>query len=150
MIMSKHSGTLVYGLSFVVILINIVFVYKSCNRHDNNQSQSTSDKVERDLSKLLITDSTTKIVKCNFTGTYQVTQDYVNSINGASCSDFKPRTLTFDNIISACSRYLDSNQELFLNCSSADNPVHSCNGTIMVNVSGTRACEYWVFIKKID
>ena len=149
MIMSKHSGILVYGITFVVVLINIVFLFKSCNT-DNNQSQDTSDKVEGDLSKLLITDSTTKIVKCNFTGTYQVTQDFVSSINGASCNDFKPRTLTFDNIISACSRYLDSNQELFLNCSSAENPVHSCTGVVTVNVAGTRSCEYWVFIKRID
>ena len=147
--MFKHSGTLVFLIVVAVILANIAIVFKTYNTR-NNQLQNIPDKVEQDLSKLLVTDLTTKIVKCNFTGTYQVTQDYVNAINGASCNDFKPRTLIFDNVISVCSRYLDSNQELFLNCLGTDNPVRKCDGIVVINVAETRACEYWVFIRKID
>lgn len=151
--MFKFGGTIVFCFSLVIILTYVVFVINPLDIQ-HGSPQITPDVVktedEQDLSKLLITDLTPKIVKCNFTGTYEVTQDYVTAINGAVCNDFKPRTIIFDNVISVCSKYLDSNQELFLNCSGTDNPVRKCTGVVTVNVAGTRACEYWVSIQKTD
>lgn len=104
----------------------------------------------QDLTALLETHQTPQIVKCNFTGTYKVTQLIVFPKNGASCDDLEPRILTYDNLISVCSRYLDSNQELFLNCESSDNPVSNCDGVILINVNGIAACEYWVKINRTE
>jgi hypothetical protein len=104
----------------------------------------------QDLTALLETHQTPKIVKCNFTGTYKVEQDIAYSRNGAKCDDFEPRTITYNNVIAPCSGHLDPNRELFLHCITDNNPVRTCNGVVSINVDGTDACEYWVNIKKID
>lgn len=148
---------------FVLCLVCIGSVYKLIlnNRDDVTVSvdepstQLGSEKnlsipKEKDLSSLLETNLNPKIVKCNFTGEYKVVQLIVFPKNGATCDDFESRTLTFDNVISVCSRYLDSRQELFLNCESSDNPVRKCDGTVLINVNGIAACEYWVKINRIE
>lgn len=151
--MLKLGGTIVFCFSLVVILTYIVFVINPFNIQ-NGSPQITPDVVktedEQDLSKLLVTDLTPKIVKCNFTGTYKVIQLIVFPKNGATCNDLEPRQITFDNVISVCSKYLDSNQELFLNCDSSDNPVRKCDGIILINVNEIPACEYWVKINRIE
>lgn len=152
--MSKVRNTFVFGLCIVTIVSYTLLVFfnrDSDTNSQSNQTQPDSTTDEKDLSKLLSTDQNPKIVKCNFTGTYQVNQDFILSKNGAKCNDFETRQIPYDNVISPCSGFLDPHQELFLNCDYTNNPVRSCDAVTSVKVEGgVAACEYWLKIKKID
>lgn len=105
----------------------------------------------QELSNLLVThNQSPEMVKCNFSGTYRVTQGSVRSQNGAKCGAFEPRTLKYDNVTAECTQYLDPKQELYLSCKEPSNPVTKCDGIVFVSVAGQRACEYWVTIQRDD
>ena len=104
----------------------------------------------QDLTALLETHQTPKIVKCNFTGTYKVEQDIAFSRNGAKCDDFETRTMKLNSVSAECTTFLDPKQELFLSCTNPTNPVTKCNGIVFVYVGGKRACEYWVTIQRVE
>lgn len=154
--MWKHRNIILFGLCIAVIAIYTFLQFKILENSSNSKEPNASIESklptpEKDVSKLLETDQSPKIVKCNFTGTYQVVQDYVLTKNGAKCNEFETRKITYDNVITACSGFLDPRQELFLNCDYNNNLVRNCTGVTSVKVEGgIAACEYWVTIKKID
>ena len=115
-----------------------------------NPAQAGATAEEQELSNLLVTkNQPPEMVKCNFSGTYEVTQGKVSSYNGAKCSDFESRTLKYSDITTDCTRYLDPREELFLSCKNPTNPVTKCDGIVLVDVAGKRACEYWVTIQRV-
>jgi len=152
--MSRFGKIFLFGLGIAIVFTTAssLLITKINNKSESIQAKRIHlpTMEGQDLTALLETHQSPKIVKCNFTGAYIVEQDIAFSRNGASCDDFETRTLTYNNVIAPCSGHLDPNRELFLHCISDNNPVRQCNGVVSVNVDGTDACEYWVTIKKID
>lgn len=122
---------------------------KTTTQASPTQTEISSE--DQDLIKLFENkNQPPEIVKCNFSGVYEVTQDSVHPQNGAKCNDFEYRTMRLNYTSTECQRHIGSKQEIYLECKNPTNPVTNCNAIVHVNVAGKSACEYWVTVKRID
>lgn len=143
------ASLIIIGIGYGYVLQHAPSITVSTKKPSQPPGESISEK--QDLIKLLETkNQNPEMMECNFSGTYEVTQDSAHSHNGAKCNDFEYRKINLNNITTKCQGHIDSKQELFLNCKPGPNPVTKCDGIVNVSSDNKRACEYWVTVSRVE